>query len=222
MLKEPSEVKIIVDDRELRNKVVEELFRVKAQIDIRHLGVADYIVSDRVAIEFKTTADFEASIIDTRLFKQCEELIDAFEKPIIIVQGDCLFHGRIHPNAIRGAIASVTTDFGIPIITVDTPQEAAQLIIAYARREQGDPNRTIKYNAKPKALNDNQLQESVIASLPTVGVKLSKELLNNLGSVKEVINAPIEQLINVPGIAKGKASKIHEIINKQYIKTQKD
>ncbi|MFA5406044.1 MAG: ERCC4 domain-containing protein [Candidatus Nanoarchaeia archaeon] len=216
MLKDPTEVKVIVDNRELKGRVVEELFRIKAQLDVRTLAVADYVVSDRVGIEFKTVKDFEASIIDGRLFKQCEELVDNFDNPIIIVQGDCLFHGRVHPNAVRGAIASITTDYNIPIITVDTPQEAAQLIIAYARREQSELSRQIKYNASRKSFTDKQFQESIIAAFPKIGGKLAAELLNYFGSVKRVINASLEELNKVPGIAKGKATIIYSLTNKEY------
>jgi len=216
MLKEASETKIIIDNRELKGRVVEELYRLKAQLDVRTLEVADYVVSDRVGLEFKTSKDFEASIIDGRLFKQCEELVDNFDNPVIIVQGDCLFHGRVHPNAVRGAIASITTDYGIPIINVDSPAEAAQLIIAYARREQSELSRQVKYNACRKSFTDQQFQESIIAAFPKIGAKLAQELLKHFGSVKAVINASLEELREVPGIAAGKATIIHCLVNLEY------
>jgi len=215
-LKDVKDVKVIVDNRELKGNLVQELYNLKVQMDVRRLEVGDYVVSERVAFEFKTAQDFEASIIDGRLFKQCEELIDNFDRPVILVQGECLFHGRLHPNAVRGAIASITTDYGIPVINVDTANEAALLIIAYARREQGEPDKNIRYNAKRRAFTDEQFQESIIAAFPSVGVKLARELLNHFGSVKEVINASLDELKVVPMIGEGKAQRVLELINKKY------
>jgi Fanconi anemia group M protein len=217
-LKDVSQVKIIVDDREVRGKLVEELFKAKAQLDVRHLEVADYVVSERVGIEFKSIKDFEASIIDGRLFKQCEELIDNFDRPILLIEGGCLFHGRIHPNAVRGAIASITTDYGIPVINVDSPAEAASLIIAYARREQSQLNKTVKYNAKRRAFTDDQFQEAIISAFPQLGVKLAQALLEHFGSVKGVINASLTDLKLVEGIGDGKAKTIFDLVNKKYKK----
>jgi Fanconi anemia group M protein len=217
-LKKVDQVKIIVDDREVRGRIVEELFKTGVQLDIRHLEVADYIVSDRVGIEFKSIKDFEASIIDGRLFKQCEELIDNFDRPVLLIEGECLFHGRIHPNAVRGAIASITTDYGIPVINVDSPAEAANLIIAYARREQSELDKVVKYNAKRKAFTDDQFQEAIISAFPQLGVKLAQALLEHFGSVKKVVNATLTELKLVEGIGEGKAKRIFDLVNKKYKK----
>lgn len=215
------QARVIADNRELKGRVLEELYRQKVQLDVRQLPVADYVVSDRVGIEFKTIQDFEASIIDGRLFKQCEDLIDNFETPLLIIQGECMFHGRVHPNAVRGAIASITTDYGIPVINVDTPEEAAQLIIAYARREQSSQERTVKYNAVRKGLSDTQLQEAIIAGFPNIGAKLAQELLKTFKNIKGVVNAKVEDLLQVPKIGEVKAARLYELINKNYQKRAK-
>ena len=47
---------------------------------------------------------------------------DNFEKPIIIIEGDTLY-GRLQPNAVRGALASVIIDLGIPIIWTKNPAD---------------------------------------------------------------------------------------------------
>lgn len=216
VLKDVKDVLVIVDTRELKGQLIEELYNTGTQMDVKHLPVGDYVVSDQVGFEFKTVKDFESSIIDGRLFKQCEELIDTFERPVILVQGECLFHGRVHPNAVRGAIASITTDYGIPVINVDSAAEAAQLIIAYARREQGEPDKTIRYNPKVRAFTDEQFMEAVIAAFPNIGLKLSQELLKHFGSVKKVFNASIEELKKVPRIGETKAERVFNIINKEY------
>ncbi len=215
-----NEIKIIVDHRELKGRVVEELFKAGVQLDIRNLPVADYVLSDRLAIEFKTINDLESSIIDGRIFKQCEELIDNFQKPIIIVLGN-LTSSRIHPNSLRGAIAAITIDYGIPLINFETPFDVAQQIIAYAKREQ-DKKREVRYFAKKKGYTENQILENIVASFPTIGIKLAKEILKQFKSIKNLSNAKLEELLKVPLIGPKKAKRIYDIINLKYNNEEKE
>jgi len=215
MLKPPNELKIIIDSREIKSRVARVLYDQGVTLVPKSLIVGDYVVSDRVVIERKSSADLESSIIDGRIFKQAEELTDNFDRPIIIIEGD-YHNGRVHPNATRGAIASLTTDFGIPVINVPDSDEAAFLIIAYARREQSELNRPITYSAKRKGLTDKQLQESIIGSFPNFGPQIAKNLLKHFKTIKRVVNAGEEHLIKVDKVGKIKAKRFNEIVNKRY------
>lgn len=215
MLKAPAEVQVLVDSREFRSPVVRILYDKGVKLINKQLAVGDYVVSDRVVIERKTTVDFENSIMNARIFKQAEELTDNFERPVIIIEGP-VHNGRIHPNAVRGAIASLTTDFGIPVINVEDSDETAFLIIAYARREQSELKRSIVYNAKRKGLTDKQTMESIIASFPNFGAQIAKNLLIKFKNIKSIINAGQEELIKVDKVGKLKAKRFTELINKKY------
>lgn len=217
-LKSEGGITVIVDSRELRSKAVKTLYERGVHIKSKRLEVADFVVSDRVAIERKTLKDFESSIIDGRLFKQCEELIDNYERPVIIIEGDSLLSSRLHPNAVRGALASVTTDFGIPVIIVDDGVETALLIIAYARREQLKIKRPIIYGAKRKKLTDSDFMEAVIASFPNIGAQIAINLLKRFKTLKKILSAKEEKLMKVDKVGPVIAKRLIELINKEYEK----
>lgn len=211
-------VTVIIDSRELKSKAAKTLYEHGVHIKSKHLEVADFVVSDRVAVERKTLKDFESSIIDGRLFRQCEELIDNYERPVIIIEGDSLLSSRLHPNAVRGALASITTDFGIPVIIVDDGVETALLIIAYARREQLKLKRPIIYGVKRKKLTDTDFMEAVIASFPNIGAQIAINLLKKFKTLKNIFSAGEDELIEVDKVGPVIAKRIIELINKEYDK----
>ena len=77
-----------VDDRERRAPVLPELLRLGVRVSIERLEVGDYVVGDTYGIERKTADDLVDSIIDKRLFEQAKLLREAYEKPLIIIEGD--------------------------------------------------------------------------------------------------------------------------------------
>src|SRR5574341_1300344 len=97
-------VKMFADYREKTTGTVKELVELGVNIKLDMLQVADYILSERVGVELKTTQDFVDSIIDGRLLEQLKTLKRSYERPIIVIQGtqDIYSARNIHPNAIRG------------------------------------------------------------------------------------------------------------------------
>ena len=122
---------IYADVREANSRINSIL---KKQCDLREkqLAVADYLLSKRVAVERKTTKDFLRSIMDRRLFLQLNDLKKNFSNPLLVIEGDPddLFNSGInmHPNAIRGALASIAVDYGTPIVWTSSPMETAKFM----------------------------------------------------------------------------------------------
>ncbi|MDI6643909.1 MAG: DEAD/DEAH box helicase [Methanobacteriaceae archaeon] len=204
---------IYADSRESNSKVLRELDKLNVDIRIKSLAVADYQVSNEVAIERKTAKDFVNSIIDKRLYKQAKELVENFKNPLIILEGDDLYSGFIHPNAIRGALASITVDFRIPIIPTRSQEDTASMIFRIALREQMHerPEIQIRTEKKPLTLMEQQLY--IVESLPNVGPVTAKKLLEEFGSVKNIICASEEDLRKVEGIGNKIARDIRKVLD---------
>ncbi|MEO2152454.1 MAG: ERCC4 domain-containing protein, partial [Thermococcus sp.] len=151
-VRKPKGVVVYVDSRELRSGVPKILKELGAEIEVRTLDVADYVVSEEVGIERKSANDFIQSIIDGRLFDQVERLKRAYEKPVIIIEGELYGIRNVHPNAIRGAIASVTVDWGVPILFSSGKEETAQFIYLLAKREQEERKKEVRLRSEKKAL----------------------------------------------------------------------
>lgn len=207
---------IYVDHRESKSGVTRELSNLGVKIKTTSLSVADYQVGPEVAVERKSARDFASSVMDKRMYKQAKELVENFQRPLIILEGENLYAGGLHPNAVRGALASLAVDFGIPIIPTRSPEDTAAMIHRLAIREQekGPQDVQIRTERKPLTLNEQQL--FIIESLPNVGPITARKLLEEFGTVKEVINASKDDLKKVDGIGDKIAQKIRDVIDSDY------
>ncbi|PKP56399.1 MAG: hypothetical protein CVT89_06305, partial [Candidatus Altiarchaeales archaeon HGW-Altiarchaeales-2] len=126
--------KIYADIRE-RNTEIFKILNEKADVIVRQLEVGDYILSENVCVERKTAGDFLQSIVDRRLLEQAQNLVRNFEIPIIIIEGELNLSSRnIHPNAVRGMLAAIATDFKISIIPTKDENDTAEMLFIIAKR----------------------------------------------------------------------------------------
>lgn len=210
-------VTIIVDNRELRSAITKALKELDIKLEIESLEVGDYLLSDRVAVEAKTSDDFAQSIIDRRLFTQLSQLKENFPVPLLLITGSSLYgSSAINPAAIRGALSSAIIDFNVPVVNVRNPKEAAALLFAIARQEQSTRRRTLSIRGKKPVLTMATLQEYIVASLPGVNTTLAKRLLTHFESIAALVNASPKQLSEIHGIGKTKAQRIREAFDTKY------
>ena len=209
------ELRLIVDQRERNAELLDALNASGMRVEARMLPVGDYAVSDRVCIERKAVPDFESSLISGRLFEQIGRLKEAYEFPVLLVEGD-IDSFRMSRAAIDGAIASIYIKHGMLVLLSRNAIESAQIIKAIASQEQYADERLPSPKGGLRAYTDRQFQEYVIGNLPGVGPKLAHALLEHFGSVREVANAAPEQLARVDKIGKKKAARIYSIFNRAY------
>ncbi len=210
---------IYVDTREFRSDVVKYLSE-NYSIVAKQFEVGDYIISDRIAIERKKVDDFLDSLKDGRLFSQMVEMRRNYEVPILIIEGESLFIRGFHENSIYGALASIISDYKIPIIFTRDARETAKFIEALMKRELGERGE-VSLRKEKRAMSMQERQRYIIESLPNVSAKLSQRLLEHFGSVKDVINAEVGELIQVKGIGRKTAEEIYDIVNKKYENTKR-
>lgn len=213
---EEKEIVVYVDNREIGSDVVRELTRLNVRIVSKQLQVADYVVSESVAIERKTAEDFLQSLVDKRLFPQVKEITSKYEKPILILEGQNLYGRRaIHPEAIRGALVSLVVDFRLPLIWTLNSEETARMIHTIARREQTERETRI-YVAEKTPGSLKVVQERVLTGLPGIDQILAKRMLNTFNTLEAVFTTSEEGLSEVKGLGKKKAEKIRKVITSKY------
>lgn len=210
-----SDIKVIVDSRERSQELIDRLEELGCSLVIETLDTGDYLLSDRIAAERKTVLDFENSIVDGRLFDQLDRMKRAFESPVLIIEGSRRDF-KLDKNVILGAIASVYTDFNIPVIRTAGPKGSADIIARIANREQNGKVRAPSPKGGLRAKSHEEFQENIIGNMPGVGTRLSKALLKRFGSVRGVANATVEELMEVEKIGKKKALQIHKTLNFSY------
>jgi Fanconi anemia group M protein len=211
------QIVVIVDARELGALVTRELAKLGAYLKSETLEVGDFILSDRVVVERKDVDDFASSIIDGRLFEQAGRLRDSFTKPIIVVEGERLTgSGRVRPEAMMGAYASILVDYGITIVWTREPSETAQLMFAIARREQVQEKRPIRIMTAPKPSTTEHQQEFIVSSLPNIDSTRAKKLLDHFQTVERIFLAQKEELMSVSGIGERISEEIRHVLTIRY------
>jgi ERCC4-related helicase len=211
------QILVIADARELGALATRELVKLGARLKSETLEVGDFILSDRVAVERKDVDDFASSIIDGRLFEQAGKLRASFTKPIIIIEGERLTgSGRVRPEAMMGAYASILVDYGISIIWTREPSETAQLLFAIARREQVQEKRPIRIMTAPKPSTTEHQQEFIVSSLPNIDSTRARKLLDHFQTVERVFLAQKEELMSVSGIGERISEEIRRVLTVRY------
>ncbi|UCH88809.1 MAG: DEAD/DEAH box helicase [Thermoplasmata archaeon] len=211
-------VRIITDTREFNSNVAKELSLHNVQVEALQLGAGDYIISERVAVERKKTTDLLKSLMDGRLFTQLKKLKTLYLNPILIIEGKNPFtSGNVNPNAVTAVLASIVTDFKIPIINTKDELETVKILIALAKREQLENNRNsnqIRNDKSIMTLREQQL--FIVEGLPNVSSIIAQRLLAHFGSISNIFNATEKELCEVKGIGKKIAEDIRKVIDERY------
>lgn len=209
------EVKIIVDNRERNLDILEGLQKSGVDLVFTQIPVGDYILSNRICVERKTVSDLESSVMNARLFEQLERLKTSFEKPMLVIEGDGLDF-RLNGNVILGTLLKVYLDYGMQVIWTNDAMETADILAAIARREQNYKEREPRIIGTKKAYTEYQWQLLILSSIPGVGPKLAANLLKHFKSIKNIVTADMDELMDVNKIGKKKATRIYEILNAEY------
>jgi Fanconi anemia group M protein len=210
-------VQIVIDERESKEYDL-LLEKLGAKVTRQTLTVADFVLSERVAAERKSRADFEASIIDGRLFEQAARLAGTYPRAVMIVEGE---RGdgrseRIGRSALLGAYSALMAEWGISIFFTKSAEGTVELLMALARYEQVNKDRPMRVMAKAKSLTLEAYQRAVVEVLPGVGPKMAKELLDYFGSPANVMAADEKKLQEVARMGPKKAKMIRRVLDSGY------
>jgi Fanconi anemia group M protein len=208
--------KIVADYREKGSGVIRELSKQDIDVELKTLDVADYVLSEDAAVEYKTVQDFVDSVVDGRLLDQVKSLRQ-YKKPLVIIEGndDMYAKRKIHPNAIRGMLLTIMLNYNIGVLQTRSAHETAAFMKHLAKREQEESESTYQYHSS-KPLTLEERQEYVVAAMPGVGNKIAKPLLEHFGTIKALVNASVEELKEVELIGEKKAEQLRELFDETY------
>ncbi|MFA5870237.1 MAG: ERCC4 domain-containing protein [Candidatus Bathyarchaeia archaeon] len=159
-------------------------------VDVQKLTVCDYVVSDRVGVERKDVSDFLGSVKDGRLFSQAKAMAEAYERPVLILEGQvsrALRRSAMKPASVYGALSSVALDYGIAIIPTEDTDSTALLLQRLAYREQTTDNRVIQLRSVDRSLPLNKQQLFLLSGFPQIGVASAEDLLEKFDTPLRVI-----------------------------------
>ncbi|XGI83835.1 DEAD/DEAH box helicase [Halorutilales archaeon Cl-col2-1] len=215
-----ADVVVVADQRETKSSVVKEIDR-SDDVDVRleTLDVGDYVASSRVGVERKTTDDFVSSITGERsIFEQVKNLSSNYSSPMMVVEGspEELYSKGVHPNAVRGALTSVSVDFGVSVVFSRGDEDTAELLMAAARREQIENDTEVQLHDDKSSATVSEQQEYVVSSIADVGRVIARNLLEEFGTVENVMTASVEDLKQVDKVGEKTARRIREVVTQKY------
>lgn len=217
---------LLIDVREKFSERFEKAFG-KAQIpfDTVRLDYGDYVVIGKNAtygIERKTVSDFIGSF--SELPNRLECMNQRYDHVMLLVEGDVYFSKEgwiLRRGTIKSSSDLVPTNISIVVFhnfltslefkgvqthrTKNLRETLAFLVNFYKWAQKSFHNIRID-RRKPYLVRDAQL--TALTLIPGVSENLAVRLLDKFGSVSAVCNAELEQLTEIDGIGKKKASEI--------------
>ena len=213
-------IEIVADQRELDAHIARDLStREGIETRLETLEVGDYVLSDRVVVERKAVEDFLETLVggDRSLFEQVGAAARHYARPVVIIEGERLYEARnVHPNAIRGAIASLAVDFGASVLRTTDADDTADLLEVIARREQEADDRSVSVHGEKGGKTLAEQQEYVVGAVAEVGPVTARALLAHFGSVEAVMGATEEDLLAVDGVGEVTADRIRTVTASPY------
>ena len=213
-------IEVVVDQRELDSPIAKELSRREGvRTRLETLEVGDYVLSDRVAVERKSVADFLDTLTggDRSMFEQVGDLSRAYARPVVILEGEDLYGERnVHPNAIRGALSSLAIDFDASVLRTEDEDDTADLLEVVAGREQEESDRTVSVHGEKSGKTLAEQQEYVVGSVADIGPVTARALLEEFKTVEAVMTARKEDLMEVSGVGDVTAERLREVVGSDY------
>jgi len=215
------DTEIVVDQRELDAAIAKDLSRREGVTTrLETLAVGDYVLSDRVVVERKTVSDFLDTLTgsdERSMFEQVKDATRNYARPVVVIEGTNLYGERsVHPNAIRGALASLAVDFGASVLRTENEDETAELLETIATREQEDNERTVSVHGEKSSKTLAEQQEYVVASVAEVGPVTARSLLAEFGSVESVLTADADELQTAEGVGEVTAERVRDVVGSDY------
>jgi hypothetical protein len=162
--------------------------------------------------------------MEKTLFMSAVYLREHFHVPILIVEGQLGSpYSAMDPQALRGALSSMMLLYGVSVLATPSPEETAALIAMIARQEQvGIPE--ISLIPKRKAVDVPDMQRRIIEMLPGSGMVMARQLLRHFGSVRRIVNATEEELLELPGLGPKKVRQMIQVLRAEYeaVDTERD
>jgi len=216
-------VEVKVDDRERRSPVIPELIRLGLRPVFERLEVGDYVIGGIYGVERKSSEDFVNSIIDKRLFEQARLLREAYEKPLIVVEGDLelTVAGRgVRINQVLGALLALA-EMKVPAVQVSSPERTALLIYLLSRKLEKDSEylTPVKKRVVRKDFGSVPIvQLNLLATLPGISSTTAKRLLEHFRTPRRFFLASPAELRRA-GLGPRKISRILAVLDTDFTQT---
>ncbi|KAH7336107.1 hypothetical protein BKA65DRAFT_27976 [Rhexocercosporidium sp. MPI-PUGE-AT-0058] len=230
--------RVVVDVREFRSSLPSLLHGRSMVIVPCMLTVGDYILSPTICIERKSIKDLISSFKDGRLYNQAETMQMHYKSPMLLIEFDQNKSFTLEPFAdLSGTLNSVsaanaTSDLQsklvlltlafprLRIIWSSSPYQTAEIFESLKTQEpEPDPIAAVRIGLeggqKAEDQSFNREPQDMLRVVPGVTGKNIKNLVLEMGSLKEVANATVDEL--EPAVGREAGRHIYRFFNKSVL-----
>lgn len=215
---------IIVDTREKPNvRKILDSYGIKYKLETLHIGDYEIRTPDgNVTLERKSISDFIGSLMSGRLEEQMRHLAN-LKCPMLLLTGDYREYRRYAKSSaftadqMIGAIASCIVKYGLrSVIWIEGEHsqphsQGLALAIKIMKKISEDkldniPDRKLKNR-------EGKPQRELVHLILGIPSNVAQELLDKFGSVRKILDAKDEQLLQVKGMGKSRLLKMHQLLD---------
>jgi DNA excision repair protein ERCC-4 len=230
--------RVVVDVREFRSSLPSLLHGRSMVIVPCMLTVGDYILSPNICIERKSIKDLISSFKDGRLYNQAETMLLHYKSPMLLIEFDQNKSFTLEPFAdLSGSLSSMSSSNAssdlqsklvlltlafprLRIIWSSSPYQTAEIFESLKTQEaEPDPIAAVRIGLeggqKVEDQSFNREPQDMLRVVPSVTGKNIKNLVVEMGSLKEIANASVDEL--EPAVGKEAGRQIYRFFNKSVL-----
>jgi DNA excision repair protein ERCC-4 len=226
--------RVVVDVREFRSSLPSLLHGRSMVIVPCMLTVGDYILSPNICIERKSIKDLISSFKDGRLYNQAETMLQHYKSPMLLIEFDQNKSFTLEPFAdLSGSLSSVSSNGAsdlqsklvlltlafprLRIIWSSSPYQTAEIFESLKTQEaEPDPIEAVRIGLeggqRAEDQSFNREPQDMLRVVPGVTSKNIKNLIIEMGSLKDIANASVDEL--EPIVGKEAGGQIYRFFNK--------
>lgn len=191
------------------------------ELDVGDIEIRDPDSDDVVVFERKDVPDFASSMTDEddHMRDQVERLEEATDAPArVLIEGnmedfESLQHTRVAPQSLRGFVASLEERNGAKIKFCSDLDTLVDYAIRTSRKKFEDSSESLRVRSSVDK-KTSPVALRMYGCLDGVGVKNAKSLHNSFPTMEDMLEAEIEDLVEVDGIGQKRAEKIYKSLRK--------
>ena len=219
---------------EMRSKIPELLGTTEVPSERKELKVGDYFCGEisiegtyvGIPVERKEIGDYLRSMNDGRRDEQLYNMSYGFPLSYIVLIGSpsrALRGTKMTLNAyisslVGSSLKRSPDGIGGQVVTVNLESDTEfVLFLKYLDDKVKEGSFARVPVMQKRTWKPEELLIYVVSSLPGIGAKTANNLLTHFGSVRGVMNASKEQLMEVDGVGPKKAEEIHSVLTMTYV-----
>lgn len=215
---------IIIDSRESRTIIPQQILNFQIPFRVEPLEIGDYLIGD-VCIERKDTNDYVQSLLSGHLHQQLYNMSTNYVISYLVVEGSislALIQSQINRNVYISSLAGTTIKRSpdgkcgiINLISLENEYDTALFLkFLHEKIENNEPRlpKIVK-----TGITENDRLMFILCSFPNIGLVKAQNLLEHFKTIEQISTATPEQLTEIIGQKRGQELFLwlHKIYNKQ-------